>query len=258
MKSKSLLLTGLFTLVASAVLHAQEVKFNMPTQEAAPAATTPAALAPQISETTIMETFGWFVTARLGIAELKFTPEQIQAFARGAALAAGGEVTPHDLATVGPVMDKFISERQSAAMERARQANLVEGEKFFSVLKNRPGLVSTESGLIYEIQKAGEGPNVTASDTVMVTYKGMLLSGQVFDSSEIQGSPLVLVMEQALPGWREGLQHINKGGKIKLYIPADLAYGDEAAGGIPPGSSLIFEIEILEINPVVPPEAIEK
>lgn len=259
MKSKSLLLIGLSAFFASTVLQAQEVQLNIPgktDQAPAASAATPTAIAadaPQVSEDTIMETFGWFVTARLGISELRFTPEQIKAFARGAALAAAGKETPHDLAKVGPVMDKFIGDRQAVALERARQSNLIDGAKFFTALKKRPGILSTASGLCYEVLQPGTGPNVTGTDTVKINYTGMLLNGQVFDSSEEHGSPLTIDMADAMPGWAEGVQKVNKGGKIKLYIPSDLAYGDEGAGGIPPGSALIFEIEVLEINPPAAP-----
>jgi FKBP-type peptidyl-prolyl cis-trans isomerase len=254
MNTKSLLLTGLLAFTASSALQAQEVKFNVPGASEEPAASTgtvPAALAPKVTETEIMETFGWFMTARLGLAELRFNDAQVAAFLRGVELATQGKETPHDLKTVGPVMDGFIAERQNAALERSRQSNLVEGAQFFSVLKNRPGILSTESGLCYEILQPGTGAMPTMADAVKINYTGMLLNGQVFDDSGKQGGPVVLPLESAMPGWAEGIQKIGQGGKIKLYLPNDLAFGDKPAGEIPPGSSLIFEIELLEINPVV-------
>ena len=166
-------------------------------------------------------------------------------------LAAKAQETPHDLKTVGPVMDAFITERQDAAMERSRQINLVAGARFFKALKNRPGIITTESGLAYEILQKGTGPMPSAADTVKINYTGMLLNGQVFDTTEQDGTPVVVPLGATMSGWAEGVQKINQGGKIKLYIPHKLAYGDEPAGGIPPGSSLIFEIELLEINPVI-------
>jgi len=254
MNTKSLLLSGLLAFTASSALQAQEVKFNVPgaADESGPTAeATPSALAAKVTETEIMETFGWFMTARLGIAELQFTDAQVEAFIRGVALAASGLETPHDLKTVGPQMDEFINERQAAAMERARQINLVAGERFFTALKKRPGIQATASGLCYEILQKSDGTVPTASDTVKVKYTGMLLNGQIFDSTEQQGGPLVLPLDNAMPGLAEGIRKIGQGGKIKLYIPNKLAFGDEQSGGIPPGSSLIFEIELLEINPVV-------
>lgn len=260
MKLKSLLTTSLLGLGTAAAVLAQEVKLNIPGKtDAAPAASaTPAAAAaspiaatpaPQVTEQQILETFGWFVTMRFGINELQFTPEQVKSFAKGVALAAGGQPPPHDLKTVGPVMDEFISKRQQAALEREKQANIAEANDFFANVKKRPGVVALADGLCYEILKPGEGPNVKANDTVKINYTGALLNGQVFDSSESHGEPLTIELDKAIPGWAEGVQQINKGGKIRLYIPPQLAYGDEGAGSIPPGSALIFEIEVLDVNP---------
>jgi FKBP-type peptidyl-prolyl cis-trans isomerase len=252
MNTKSLLLTGLLIFTASSALQAQEVKFNVPgaaEEPAAAAETTPAALAPKVTETEIMETFGWFMTARLGLAELRFTDKQIEAFLRGVGQAARGQETSHDLKTVGPIMDEFIAERQNAALERSRQSNLVAGARFFEALKKRPGIMSTKSGLFYEILQDSEGPKPTIDDTVVINFTGMLLNGQVFDSSEQQGGAVALPLASAMVGWAEGIQKIGQGGKIKLYIPSELAFGDDPAGGIPPGSSLIFEVELLDINP---------
>jgi len=256
MKLTSLLATSLLGLGAATFALAQEVKLNIPEQDAAkspapaaaPAATaTPAA--PSVSEKEILETFGWFVTARLGIYELQFTPEQIAAFTRGVALSAAGKPPPHDLKTVGPVMDQFIGQRQQAALEREKQANLKEAETFFASLKQRPGIVAMPDGLCYEIVKAGEGPKPQATDTVKIDYTGSLLNGQVFDSSKTHGKPLTIALDKAIPGWSEGVQQIQKGGSIKLYIPPQLAYGDDGAGAIPPGAAVVFEIDLIDINP---------
>ena len=249
---------GILCLAVSTVLLAQEVKLNVPAEAAAqtPAATTapaPTPTAPTYTDTEMLETFGWFMMARLGVAELQFTPQQIEAFARGVSLAAAGKEPPHDLSKVGPAMDEFIGERQAAAMERAKARNLEAAVTFFSSLKKRPGIISLPSGLCYEIVSPGTGPNVTTDDTVTINYTGMLLNGQVFDSSEQHGEPLVIAVDEAIPGWAEGMQKINKGGKIKLYIPPQLAYGDEGSGGIPPASSLIFEIEVMNIAPTPSP-----
>jgi FKBP-type peptidyl-prolyl cis-trans isomerase len=263
MKLKSLLTTSLLGLGAATAVLAQEVKLNIPGKtDAAPAASTAPTAAPaapaasQVSEQEIMETFGWFVTARLGISELNFTPDQIQLFTKGVALAAAGKQPPHDLKTVGPVMDEFIGKRQQAALAREKAANIEEANAFFVALKKRPGVTALADGLCYEILKPGQGPNVKATDTVKIDYKGMLINGQVFDSTEQHGGePLTIELDKAIPGWAEGVQQINKGGKIKLYIPPQLAYGDDGAGAIPPGSALVFEIEVLDVNPPAAPAA---
>ena len=241
--------TGLLALVSAATLLAQEVKLNIPSAQpaAAPAPAPAAAPAEKYSTEVLAETFGWFMMARLGVAELQLTPEEINAFTRGITAAASGKEPPHDLAAVGAQMDEFIASRQDAAMERAKQRNYAAAAAFFSSLKERPGIQTTPSGLCYEITQPGSGPNATLNDSVKINYTGMLLNGQVFDSSEQHGEPLTIALNEAIPGWAEGMQKINKGGKIKLYIPAELAYGDESPGGIPPASALIFDIEVLDI-----------
>ena len=82
-----------------------------------------------------------------------------------------------------------------------------------------------------------------------VNYTGKLLNGTVFDSSVERKEPVDIELDKVIPGWTEGLQKINQGGKIRLYIPPDLAYGDNAQGSIPPGATLIFDVELLEVNP---------
>lgn len=266
MKLTSLLATSLLGLGAATFALAQEVKLNIPGQEdaaktpaaatapAAAAAPTPAA-APDVSEKDILETWGWFITARLGIFELQFTPEQIQAFTRGVALAAAGKPPPHDLKTVGPIMDQFIGKKQQAALEREKNDNLKEAEAFFAKLKQRPGIVALPDGLCYEVVKPGTGPKPQPTDTVKIDYTGTLLSGRVFDSSKSRGEPLVIALNHTIPGWAEGVQQIQKGGTIKLYVPPQLAYGDNGMGEIPPGAALVFDIELLDINPPAAAEA---
>jgi len=252
----NLIKTGALALATSAAtLLAQEVQFNLPSgadaaqaNTAAPAQAASAAPTETFSNEVLAESFGWFMMARLGVAELQFTPAEVAAFTRGVSLAAAGQEMTHDLAAVGPQMDEFIAARQSAAMERAKQRNVAAATEFFAALKTRPGIVQTPSGLCYEIVEQGQGPNPKETDKVKINYTGMLLNGQVFDSSEQHGEPLTIGVNEAIPGWAEGIQKINAGGKIRLFIPAELAYGDASMGGIPPASALIFEIELLEIT----------
>jgi len=240
--------------VSAASLLAQEVKLNIPADQsgAAPAqaANVPAAAAApaeRFSNEVLAESFGWFMMARLGVAELQFSPAEVAAFTRGVSLAAAGQEMAHDLSAVGQQMDEFIAVRQTAALERAKQRNIAAATEFFAALKARPGIVQTASGLCYEIVEQGQGPTPKETDKVKIHYTGMLLNGQVFDSSEQSGEPLTIGVNEAITGWAEGIQHINAGGKIRLFIPADLAYGDQSMGSIPPASALIFEIELLEI-----------
>ena len=108
----------------------------------------------------------------------------------------------------------------------------------------------TDGGLQYEVLTEGEGDTrPAATDTVLVHYHGTLMNGSVFDSSVKRGEPISFPLNRVIPGWTEGVQLMTKGAKYKFYIPARLAYGSRQVGTIPGGSLLIFEVELLDINP---------
>lgn len=108
---------------------------------------------------------------------------------------------------------------------------------------------STDSGLQYEVLESGSGEKPAATDTVKVHYTGELLSGEVFDSSRERGEPVTFGLNQVIPGWTEGLQLMSEGARYKLYIPADLAYGPGGNRAIGPNETLVFDVELLEVNP---------
>lgn len=111
------------------------------------------------------------------------------------------------------------------------------------------GVKESASGLQYEVLKEGTGQeHPSAYDRVLVHYHGTLISGQVFDSSVQRGEPISFGLDQVIPGWTEGLQFMVEGEKARFYIPSNLAYGNQAVGSIPPGSLLIFEVELLKIE----------
>jgi len=137
-------------------------------------------------------------------------------------------------------------------MQNARSAkagpNKKAGLAFLAENKNKPGVVTTASGLQYQVIKEGTGPKPTIEDQVKVHYHGTLIDGTVFDSSVERGQPITLGLKNVIPGWTEALQLMPVGSKWKLFIPSDLAYGDSPAGPtIKEGSTLIFEVELLEI-----------
>jgi FKBP-type peptidyl-prolyl cis-trans isomerase FkpA/FKBP-type peptidyl-prolyl cis-trans isomerase FklB len=111
---------------------------------------------------------------------------------------------------------------------------------------------TTPSGLQYSVISNGSGEKPIATDTVLVHYEGRLLDGTVFDSSYERGQPAAFPLESVIPGFSEGIQLMPKGSKYRFIIPPQLAYGDQAAGPIPPGSTLDFNIELLEIAPRQP------
>ena len=123
-----------------------------------------------------------------------------------------------------------------------------QGEKFLEENKLREGVITTESGLQYEVLKMGKGKKPAATDRVKVHYHGTLINGDVFDSSVERGEPIVFGLNQVIAGWTEGVQLMPVGSKFKFYIPQELGYGSRAAGSIPPYSTLIFEVELLDIE----------
>lgn len=139
-------------------------------------------------------------------------------------------------------------EEAEKAVEAAKQAK-ADGEKFAAEFKVKEGVKETKSGLLYRIEKEGEGAVIKPEDTVKVHYTGKLPNGTVFDSSVERGQPAEFALNQVIPGWTEGLQLVKKGGKIELVIPANLAYGEQDLGVIPANSTLHFDVEVLDVTP---------
>ena len=139
--------------------------------------------------------------------------------------------------------------RRSGADPKLVELNQQQGATFLAENAKNVNVKTTDSGLQYEVISTGNGTvHPQASDKVNVHYHGTLIDGTVFDSSVERGSPISFSLNQVIKGWTEGLQLMVVGEKTKFFIPSDLAYGNRAAGKIPPGSVLIFEVELLGIN----------
>lgn len=139
---------------------------------------------------------------------------------------------------------------QQEAQAKAAEANLKAGQAFLAENGKKKGVVTTESGLQYQVLTAGNGAKPALTDQVKVHYEGKLLNGEVFDSSYQRGEPVTFGLNQVIAGWQEGLQLMSVGSKWKIFIPSDLAYGPGGTGGpIGPNETLIFEVELLDINP---------
>ncbi|KOF03060.1 hypothetical protein OB69_09160 [Roseivirga seohaensis subsp. aquiponti] len=135
-----------------------------------------------------------------------------------------------------------------ADQQRAMEGMKNESEAFLAENATKPGVQTTASGLQYKVIQEGTGASPKAEDTVTIHYTGKLLDGNVFDSS-VGGEPLTYPVGQFIQGWIEGLQLMKLGGKMELYIPSNLAYGERGiSGAIPPNAALIFEIELLDIK----------
>ncbi|NLS14569.1 FKBP-type peptidyl-prolyl cis-trans isomerase [Vibrio sp. SM6] len=132
---------------------------------------------------------------------------------------------------------------------KSAEINLQQGQTFLASNANQEGVVTTESGLQYLVLNKGDGEiNPTATSRVKVHYHGTLIDGTVFDSSVERGEPITFGLNQVIPGWTEGLQHMVVGDKMRFFIPSQLAYGKNGAGPIPPSATLIFDVELLGIE----------
>lgn len=142
----------------------------------------------------------------------------------------------------------IINEYLTKVQDERFKHNTEAGEAFLAENKNKPGVVTLPSGLQYEVIKEGNGPLPKATDQVTCHYHGSLIDGTVFDSSVERGTPATFGVNQVIKGWVEALQLMPVGSKWKLYIPSDLAYGAAGAGqAIEPNSTLIFDVEVLDI-----------
>lgn len=138
-------------------------------------------------------------------------------------------------------------QRQIAEAESAAAENLETGTAFLAENKTKEGWQETASGLQYKIVTAGSGASPTPEQTVKVHYAGTLIDGTEFDSSYKRDEPVEFPLNGVIPGWTEGLQLMNAGGKAEFAIPANLAYGPQGRPGIPPNSVLLFTVELLEV-----------
>ncbi|MFH2130249.1 MAG: FKBP-type peptidyl-prolyl cis-trans isomerase, partial [bacterium] len=149
-------------------------------------------------------------------------------------------------------MEAFRKE-MTAKMQKQKESeasqNLAQGDQFLRQNAKKKGVITTASGLQYEIIKQGTGPKPKLTDTVVTHYTGTLLDGKVFDSSYKRNAPATFPVNGVIKGWTEALQLMETGSKWKLYIPSNLAYGTRGAGSvISPNATLVFEIELLEIK----------
>jgi FKBP-type peptidyl-prolyl cis-trans isomerase len=149
-------------------------------------------------------------------------------------------------------MQEIFAELQQdieAKKKSGTAAEIAKGAKFLEENKKNPDVKETASGLQYMVLQEGKGEHPTATSKVTVHYKGTLLDGTVFDSSYDRGEPITFGLNQVIRGWTEGLQLMTPGSKYRLFIPYNLAYGEQGAGGmIPGGATLIFDVELISFE----------
>ncbi|WP_394228810.1 FKBP-type peptidyl-prolyl cis-trans isomerase [Pseudoalteromonas spongiae] len=167
-------------------------------------------------------------------------------------LAGKSKLTEEEIKELLTKLNTEVAEKQQAAAQAKAEEVKAQGVAFLAENGKKDGVVTTDSGLQYQVLSEGEGKKPLATDTVEVHYKGTLIDGTEFDSSYSHGEPITFPLNRVIKGWTEGVQLMAEGSKYKFFIPSELAYGERDLGKIPANSTLIFEVELLK---VVQPEA---
>ncbi len=234
-------------LTAAAVLAS--TGFILAQEDAAPATPAAAEAAPAATPADVSYSIGTMIAGNLKQQGVKVDLAELT---KGLTDILEGKKPRLDQAQVQKVMAAFQQEQMKAQEGKAAEAagkNKEEGAAFLAKNGKDEGVVTTASGLQYKILKQGDGAKPAATDKVKVHYHGTLLDGKVFDSSVDRGEPISFPLDGVIKGWTEGVQLMPVGSKFKFFIPSDLAYGDGGAGAdIGPGSTLIFEVELIAIE----------
>jgi len=221
---------------------------------AAPVAKETASKKDTIADTKMyFKVLGWMNTMQSGIRSLDLSADEQSVYMEGARLALEGKEAPTKLGDIMEPMQKFLRDR-SAESEKKRMEevkviaakNRKEGEAFIKkTMEANKNLKKSASGLVYEVTKAGSGVKANEEDSVEIYYKGSLIDGKVFDESKEK--TVTFPLNGVIPGIKEGLQLLGEGGKATLYIPDNLGYGEYDIPGIPAGSTLVFDVEVVKI-----------
>lgn len=164
------------------------------------------------------------------------------------AMDSSERITEDQVKTMVQTYMMAANQKMMARRQAEGVANEAAGKAFLAENGKKPGVITTASGLQYEVLEMGKGPKPLESDTVRVNYSGSLLNGKEFDSSYKNGQPVDYPVARFVPGWVEALQLMPTGSKFKLYVPSELAYGERGMGDdIPPNSTLVFQLELLDI-----------
>jgi FKBP-type peptidyl-prolyl cis-trans isomerase FkpA len=260
---KVLLVTVLGTSIANMLIAAPALRGAQATKPAAEATKQSAAVTPTSaavlgeSDKKYLEAIGWKMgTQSLEAARdtLGLTDAEKKYVIQGMKNGIDGKPSPIDFKVENDkiigYMDsktKVENERKQAIIAMEATQNKEIAKAYFDNLAKDAQVKKTSSGLYYQIIKESTGPKPTETSTVKIEYTGKLINGNKFDSSKDRGEPATFNLQQVIPGIREGLQLVGKGGSIRLYIPSALGYGDHNLQGIPAGSTLIFDVDMLDI-----------
>lgn len=203
--------------------------------------------APRYTEQELLRSWGWLLAERFTLKDLEVSPQEVDWISAGIMSHVQGEPPATDLNESQLALQEYFSNRETMIQERQLEKNRREGQDFFDSLFGVPGKLSLGTGLFYEILEPGNDVRPDSSDSVTVHYTGTFLDGTVFDSTEGK-APISFKLGDVIDAWEQGLPLIGEGGKIKLYVPSKLGYGDEPRPGVPPASTLIFEVELIKVG----------
>lgn len=219
----------------------------------------PADVGAAISTDDLLRTWGWLVADRFNLSSYDFTDAELQLIFEGLRANVKRRDAPTDLEVSVDQMQEYFALREEEIRTRQYRENQKREREFFDGLFGRPEINSLGTGLHYEILAPGSGAKPSPTSMVEVNYEGRLLDGTLFDTSAKRDVPAQFRLDGVIPAWQQGLRLIGVGGKIKLYVPNKLAYGQEGRPNIPSGAALIFEVELLRIldgqGAAPPPEA---
>jgi len=223
------------------------------TVTAKPAATLP------VAEGTLKtcQTLGQYFAISTNLHELSFSEEERAAIVEGFRLGLEGNGDQSFMQDNVQSISAFLQQRHMEKSSVDSKANKAAAAAFIQELKSKGEVIFTDSGLGYVILEAGSETHATAADAVSVNYRGTLIDGTVFDEAMDPEQPVTFPLGGVIPGFSEGLQLIGKGGKIRLYIPSELGYGDNPrpGGAIKAGSMLVFEVTIQDVQSTKAPTA---
>lgn len=202
-----------------------------------------AADTPKTEDQKTLYALGQIMGRQLSVFSL--TPDEFETVKEGLTDAITGKPSGVDIETYGPKVQQLAQARSKSQEEK--QASI--GKEFLDKAAKEKGAVKTESGLVYLSLKEGTGATPKASDKVKANYRGTLVDGKEFDNSYKRNEPIEFKLDGVIKCWTEGVQRMKVGGKAKLVCPSTIAYGEQGADGIiPPGATLVFEVELLDIK----------
>jgi FKBP-type peptidyl-prolyl cis-trans isomerase len=240
------------TMTAAALAVALGMTSGAYAQAAKPAATKSAAAPAAVDKTKASYVVGWDMASQLPpLVREEIDPATV---AKAVQAALSGQKPTMTEAEAKTVREAFVANlKAKAEVEYTKVAskNKSEGDAFIAKNKSKPGVKTTASGLQYEVVTPGTGARPGPNDTVSINYTGTFVNGEKFDASadHKEPGPTAIPLAAVIPGFREGLQLMQVGGKYKLYIPSNIAYGAQPENGFPPNATIIFDVELVKTGP---------